>query len=338
MASDYLTKGMHDRAAAEVRRAMSRGADRAEGLSLLGLLFARQGLHGEALERYREARRLNGADGDAPRAALLGEAWSLIRLARAAEARPVAEALLAREPENIEALMLAATARAEAGDPASALAALEVARRVAPMRAEVQQKIGAIASSLGDFEGAIAAYRHALQLDQDFAVVRYELARLLVGKGEIREAEIELVAALDAVPTYAEATLELAGLRRRVGRAGEALPLLIEQLHRDPYHFDALISLGETLLALGRKRDAVTAFSRVLRFDPSHVGALYHEGALLGEQKRFREAIERWQRVIDLSPSSEYAKRARREMRTANDLERIFGDRDAAAGDAASRH
>jgi tetratricopeptide (TPR) repeat protein len=145
----------------------------------------------------------------------------------------------------------------------------------------------------------------------------------------VKEAEQELVAALDAVPTYAEATLELAGLRRQAGRAGDALPLLIDLLQRDPYHFDALIALGETLLSIGRKRDAITAFTRVLRFDPTHVGALYHEGALLVEQKRYREAITRWERVIAHAPASEYAKRAKREMRTAADLARIFGDRAA---------
>jgi tetratricopeptide (TPR) repeat protein len=223
--------------------------------------------------------------------------------------------------------MLAATTRGDAGDPAAALAVLETARRVAPARADVHQKIGDIARSLGDHDGAIGAYRHALALDQDFAVVRYQLARLLMVKGSMKEAEQELVAALDAVPTYAEATLELAALRQRVGRAADGLPLLIELLQRDPYHFDALIALGETLLSLGRKRDAVTAFSRVLRFDPAHVGALYHEGALLVEQKRYREAIARWERVIEHAPASEYAKRAKREMRTAADLARIFGER-----------
>jgi tetratricopeptide (TPR) repeat protein len=143
----------------------------------------------------------------------------------------------------------------------------------------------------------------------------------------MKDAEQELAAALEAVPTYAEATLELAALRRQVGRAGEGLPLLIDLLQRDPYHIDALIALGETLLSIGRKRDAVTAFTRVLRFDPSHVGALFHEGALLVEQKRYREAITRWEQVITLAPASEYAKRAKREMRTASDLARIFGDR-----------
>ena len=133
--------------------------------------------------------------------------------------------------------------------------------------------------------------------------------------------------ALDAVPTYGEATLALASLRRQMGRPNEALPLLIDLLAGGPYHFGALIALGETLLDAGRKPDAVTAFARVLRFDPSHVGALYHEGALLAEQHRFREAITRWKSVIDIDPGSTYAKKARREIRTATDLQRIFASR-----------
>ena len=214
MATDFLSKGLYDRASAEINRAMTRGSDRAQGLAMLGDVFARQGLYGEALDRYREALRL---DPDARRA-MVGEAWSLVRLGRAPEARTLAQRLLAENKEDVEILMLTATACAESGDPAAALSALEVARRVAPMRADIQQKIGDISRSLGDNESAISAYRHALQLDQDFAVVRFQLARLLQLKGQNREAEQELVQALDAVPTYAEATLELAMLRRRLGR------------------------------------------------------------------------------------------------------------------------
>jgi tetratricopeptide (TPR) repeat protein len=141
------------------------------------------------------------------------------------------------------------------------------------------------------------------------------------------EAEQELLAALDAVPTYAEATLALVALMRQIGRAEDALPFLVDLMHRDPYHFDALIALGETLLDLGRKQDAVTAFTRVLRFDPSHVGALYHEGAMLAELHRYREAVERWQRVITLAPTGEFARRARRQIKSAGELQRIFGAR-----------
>lgn len=321
MASDYLSKGLHDRATAEISRALSRGAPRAEGLALLGDIYAKQGLFGEALERYRESRAENGSQ---PRA-LMGEARALLMLGRGSEARPVAEELLSASPEDPDTLLLAATARSDAGDPAAALEALELARKAAPARADVHQKIGDIARSIGDNDGAIAAYRHALALDHDFAIVRFELARLLRDKGLLREAEQELVAALDAVPTYAEATLELAKLQRGDNRAREALSLLIDLLQRDPYNLEALIALGETLVDAGRRADAGTAFVRVLRFDPDHVGALYHEGVLLAEQHRYREAIERWNRVVQLEPAGEYARRARRDARTAADLQHIFG-------------
>ena len=77
-----------------------------------------------------------------------------------------------------------------------------------------------------------------------------------------------------------------------------------------------------------RPSDAVQAFARVLRFDPDHVGAVFYQGQILVEQHRYREAIARWQRVIDLGSDTDYARRARREIRSASDLQRILGDRD----------
>ena len=77
-------------------------------------------------------------------------------------------------------------------------------------------------------------------------------------------------------------------------------------------------------MELGKRRDASHAFRRILTFDPSHIGALYHEGVLLNEQKRFREAILCWRRVIELEPAGEYARSARRDARTASDLQAIF--------------
>ncbi|HEU4993987.1 MAG TPA: tetratricopeptide repeat protein [Gemmatimonadaceae bacterium] len=327
MAADFLSKGFFDRAQVEATRALGRGGDPARGAALLGDIFAKQGLWGEALERYREARQVSPDYA----AAMNGEATALLRLGRALEARLITESVLQRTPGDIETLMLAAAVRGEAGDPGAALAALETARRVAPMRADVHKHIGDVARRLGDNEGAIAAYRNALALDPLYAVVRFQLALVLMDRQAWRDAEDELTAALDAVPTYGEATLTLAGLRLRLARPGQAMPLLIELLQRDPYHFDALIKLGETLLALGRKEDAVAAFRRVLRFDPRHVGALYHEGALMAEQHRYRDAIDRWRQVIEIAPSDDFARRARREIRTAADLERIFARNGAVA-------
>jgi tetratricopeptide (TPR) repeat protein len=323
MASDYLSTGLYDRAMAEASRAISRGADAAEGNALLGDILCRQGAYGDALEKYRAARTANAHY----LRALRGEAQTLLLLGRGAEAREVAEQVLAAAPRDVDALMLCATCRSEAGDPAAALEALDAARALAPGRADVLRSAGNIARTMGDVDGAIRVYREALAIDADFAAVRFDLARLLMQRELWREAEQELVAALDAVPTYAEATLELAALRRITGQPREAVGLLVDLLQRDSYNFDAHIALGETLIELQRPVDAATAFRRVLAFDPDHASATFHDGVLLAGQKRYREAIARWQRVIELEPAGEYARRARREMRSAEDLLTVFGSR-----------
>src|SRR5213078_4473205 len=55
LARDYESKGMMDLAVAEAMRAVQRGADKGLAATLIGDIYARRGLHGEALERYRDA-------------------------------------------------------------------------------------------------------------------------------------------------------------------------------------------------------------------------------------------------------------------------------------------
>src|SRR5260370_2830564 len=106
-----------DGAAAEAVRAVQRGASRADAAVLLGDIFAKRGLHGEALERYREARSLAADRVDAR----LGEVKALFALAgpRAEEARTPAEELLALAPDHLHALVAAARRRPAAGAPAA---------------------------------------------------------------------------------------------------------------------------------------------------------------------------------------------------------------------------
>jgi tetratricopeptide (TPR) repeat protein len=328
LATDYLTSGLLDRAAAEARRVLQRGVATAAGHTILGDVHARQGAHGEALEQYRSALLLDAGH----RPALRGEVQAFVALHRPHEARPSAERLLAMASVDPDTLLLVAAVRFEDGDPAGALAALETARTEAPARADVHRRFGDIARAMGDSEQALIAYRHALALDSDFAAVRFAVAQLLIERSDASGAEDELVAALDAVPTYTEAALSLARLRRDTGRAVEAIPLLVDLLQRDLTNLDALYALAETLWVLGRTDDAAYAVERILRFEPAHVGAWYLTGAMAAAQQRFRTAIGAWQRVIELEPAGELARQARREMRTAQDLQHIMGARSAQEG------
>ena len=320
MAADYLSKGLYERAGAEVSRAMLRGGDRSDGLALLGDVFARRGLYGEALERYREARE---AKPQSTRA-LMGEVRALVALGRSFEAGPLADQLVASAPDDVDTLLVVAAARSGAGEIDDALLVLTRARAAAPDRVDVLQLIGDVTRQAGDAQAALSAYRDALALAPDRAVVRYEVARLLAAAGQQQDAEAELLAALDQVPTYADAALALAELWRLTGRASDAMQVLIEMLERDMSHSAALLALGELLFDAGRRRDAACAFARLASVDPDHPGGLYYQGAILAEQHRYREAIEHWDRVILLEPDGPYGRRARHDRRSAADLARIL--------------
>jgi tetratricopeptide (TPR) repeat protein len=83
---DLIGKGLLDTAAAEVHRALQRGAPPATGAALLGDIFAKRGLFGEALERYREAAALAPEDVEI----LQGETAALVALGRGPDAIAVA--------------------------------------------------------------------------------------------------------------------------------------------------------------------------------------------------------------------------------------------------------
>ena len=325
LARDYFSKGLFERAVAEVTRAVQRGGDRAEGAVLLGATFARQGFHGEALERYREARSVQPQH----RLAREGEVRALVALGRTAEARPLAEGLLADFPDHGEAALLVAESRAATGDPSGAMEVLRRAAERAPQRADLRKLLGEVALRMGDVEAARLAYRDALDLDPGYAEVWLELGRLEQQRGDVAAAEAAFRSALERLPSFADATHALADLLHAQDRAREALDVLIVTLERDAFDFEALVLLSRVLLDVGSTADAIAAATRVVRFRPDHVAAHYQLGVALARERRYREAVQMWDRCIVLDPAGPFASRARQHARTALDLMRIF------AGEAA---
>src|SRR5437773_2480164 len=315
LARDYVSKGLMDVAAAEAVRAVQRGASRAEAGVLLGDIFAKRGLHGEALERYREARSLEPGRADAR----LGEVKALFALGgpRAEEARALAEELLELTPDNVDALVAAAKGRAAGGDAAGALTALQQAQTRAPGRADLHKLQGDIAVKVGDKAGALAAYRSALELDRGYVQVWLDLGRLHEEKEELNDARKAYERALDVLPTFHEAALALADLLRRSGHVRAAIVRLAEMLEQDPYDLLALLLLGRALLDDRRDTQALEAFQRALKFDPDQVEALFQLGVALARLHRYGEAVQAREKVTRTAPAGPCAQAARARARHA---------------------
>ncbi|HEY3133781.1 MAG TPA: tetratricopeptide repeat protein [Gemmatimonadaceae bacterium] len=277
LARDLITKGLYDRAQGEIARVLGRGGDKVLGLVLAGDGFAAQGLHGEALERYRRALEMEETNPYARQ----GIARSLLALGRPDEARPHAEALVTAGSTDVNLLLLAAEARVASFDKPGAREILISLQKSEARNANVLKRVGDLYAGLGDSAEAIAAYRASLSIDERQTEGRISLGRLLAKAGDDTAAIRELEAVLVTAPNHDAAVVELVGPYRRTGRSRSALPRIVALIRRDVYHFAALIALGEILIDLARESDALKAFERVLRFDPNHAEALRYRRLLL---------------------------------------------------------
>lgn len=278
LARDYINKGLHDRAQAEIARALARGGDRVTGLVLAGDDFHAQGVHGEALERYRKALALEETNAGARE----GVTRTLLALGKGSGALPFAESLLAEASGGVTAQLLAAEARAATGDANGARELLSSVRTTHGRNAAAMKRVAELSEKLGDGTAALESYRASLLIDGSQAGVRVSLARLLARQGDDDGAALELESVLAASPNNDDAIVALVGPYRRTGRSRSALPRIVALVRRNVYSFDGLIALGEILMDLARERDALRAFERVLRFDPRH-----------GEAIRYRDRLQR---------------------------------------------
>jgi tetratricopeptide (TPR) repeat protein len=320
LARDYIAKGLLDLASAELSRAAARGAPQGATAVLLGDIFAKRGLYGEALERYRAARTATPDDPDAT----LGEIRALLALGWAGDAAPLADELARRVRGDVEVLVARARVRLAVNDALGALDCIREAQGLEPGRPDLFHLQAQVSARLGDRSAALAAFNAALQLDPSLVRVWFELGGIEEERGNAAAARAAYERALDLLPTYSAAAIALADLLRRTESPRSAIGVLVRLLEADPYELEALTALGRALLEDGRTAQALEAFERVLRFDPEHAAALYYEGAALARQRQFDQAVLAWERVVQLDPAGPYASQARTRARSARDLQHIF--------------
>jgi Flp pilus assembly protein TadD len=260
--------------------------------------FAERTLHGEAVDRYREAReRVAGHAEHAAlwRRAAVGEARSLCLLGRAHSARLLLEPLIAETPDDPEVCVLYAASlhAAEEGRDQVRAALFRVLRQDVPSAA-LMHFAGDVAMAMPDGAVAMAFYRRALAVDPTRPSPRVAIARLLRERGDLLAARLELVAALASAPTWREARLEMARVHRAAERLPDVRQALAAHLAQVPSDIEALAMLAEVLVHESRDDDARVVIDRVLRHDPENSAARWFDGVLLVNRGRLRDAQARW--------------------------------------------
>jgi arylsulfatase A-like enzyme/Tfp pilus assembly protein PilF len=201
------------------------------------------------------------------------------------EAIGTVRAILARNPENLSALMILGQSYLETnrGDEAS-----KTLRRVValnPGLAVGRYNLGKSLESLGRIDAAMDEWRRAIELEPHFAEPRAAIIRARLDRGDGAGA---LAAARDAIKAGAESAeldLEIGLAHASAGEKTDAEKWLSAALTLQPQYFEALVNLAQINYDAHRLDRAIERYREALRVRPDDAPIHKRLGAILLSDK-----------------------------------------------------
>jgi predicted TPR repeat methyltransferase len=252
------------------------------------------------------------------------------------EAKAAYQAILRREPANIEILHAMGILHAQFEDYATAVDYFQQAIQHAPENpvlylnlgnalksqrlwpeainaflqaiaikpeyATALNNLGTVYFAQDDLSNAIACYQRALALQPDFLDVLYNLG-LAHSKAQDPDAAIATYGKLlQQAPLHAAANFQLATLLLLKGDLEQALPhfLLIDEQH--PHHFETQTNLATLYLKSGRLNEAKRHYQKAVEIIPDDTQSLFNLGVINMQQGNVDNAIQNYQRALKINP------------------------------------
>jgi len=189
-------------------------------------------------------------------------------MGRLSDAQRIYTGILAREPDNAEALHLMGILAIQGRNPAAAVELLTRALAKGPGAAAIHANRAVALTALGRLDDAVADYDRAIALQ----------------------------------PSLVEAHVNRANVLVRLDRLGEALAGYEAAVALDPAHAGAQLGRADMLNALRRHEEAVEGYDAAVALNPQHAVAHYNRGNLMRVLQRVDEAIASYDSAIALQP------------------------------------
>jgi tetratricopeptide (TPR) repeat protein len=328
----YAAKGDTAAAILEYRNAAQKDPTFAPARSKLADTYARQGNGPAALAQYVRAADLLPGDTKAQL-----KAGSLLALSgQLQEARSRAEKVLARDPNNVDALVFRANVLSNLKDIDGALRDIQRALALDP-RPMLYTNLGALQAAKGDVRAAEASLRRAVDVAPKLVDARAALAQFLAASGRSEEAEREFKTTLqyDAAhsftnnwladfylgtgrPALAETHLKALADKDRTGqsavrladyyirmqRPDDAIAVLKASAGRPESWATARTKWAEVLVSQGKKGEALRVIDEVVAKQTAAAPARVLRGKLLLEANRLDEALVEARSAVGVDPAN----------------------------------
>ena len=200
----------------------------------------------------------------------LKQALALHQAGKLADAADVYKAILAAEPDNVDALNL----------------------------------LGALAHAMGRHELAIALASRAVARAPDYAAPQVTLGNALQSAGRLEEAAKAFRRACDLAPTSAEAHVNLASALNALGRHADGAAAARRAIQLAPGLAAAHNNLGNALAGERAFDAAVASYREALAIDRSDAAAHYNLATALVAAGDPKTALHHFARAVNLDPAS----------------------------------
>ena len=230
------------------------------------------------------------------------DALELHRRGQLEEAAAAYEALIAAQPNHLEALYHLSVLRGGQGRDEEALSLARRALALAPGFARAQAQAGGLLALLHRPDEALVHLQRALDLEPGRADVVNNIGAVLRTLGRLDEARgyFERAVALD--PGYRDALRSLGSALSLAGRYGEAIEFLRRLVFEGSETAAIDDELGNALWKIGRVAEAERALRRAVELDPGCVDAWAHLGNLLIEKGQLDEAEAALREAVFCAP------------------------------------
>lgn len=223
---------------------------------------------------------------------------------RLAEADAVYHEVLARDPDNCDALHLSGVVAFQIGQHEVAAERISGALRCNPSNAAAHNNLGAVFKAQDKLDDAVTCFKNALALEPDYADAHSNLGAALKAQGNLDGATACYEKVVSLTPDSAMGHFNLGNVRDAQGNRAAAIHCYTRALMLRPDFFEAQFNLGNVLKDQGQLAEAVDCYRKALALKPDSGIAYINLANALKDQGRFDEAADCYKKALIFNPES----------------------------------